>query len=96
METLILNKDSPALNDFLAKRKCKYDIWNETLYNVVWEEDALQLRKQFLLNKKRIENVKEKKEKLFLSHYLRKKLEKLKKEEKEEFKEIDLKEEVKE
>jgi hypothetical protein len=78
METLVLNKDSPALNDFLAKRKMKYDIWNETLYNIVWEEDALLLRKLFINNKKKIEKVKEKKEKPLLSNYLRKKLEKAK------------------
>jgi hypothetical protein len=84
METLVLNKDSPALNDFLERRKMKYDIWNETLYNIVWEEDALQLRKSFLHHKKKIECVKEKKEKPLLSYYLRKKLTKTKKEEEKE------------
>ena len=81
METLVLNKDSPALNDFLGKRKMKYDIWNETLYHIVWEEDALQVRKNFLVQKKKEDYKKnhpcvEKEQKL--SHYLRKKLEKTK------------------
>ena len=78
METLLLNKNSPALNDFLAMRKMKYCIWNETLYNVIWEEDALLLRKNFINNKRKLENVKEKKDKPLLSNYLRKQLESLK------------------
>lgn len=81
METLVLNKDSPALNEFLEKRKMKYDLWNETLYNIVWEEDALQLRKLFIQNKNKVEKVKQIKEKPLLSHYLRRKLKSLKKEE---------------
>jgi hypothetical protein len=78
METLVLNKSSPALNDFLSKRKMKYDIWNETLYHIIWEQDALELRKAFLNNKKKdvykqkhpsIESNEQK-----LSHYIRKKM----------------------
>jgi len=79
METLVLNKDSHALNDFLERRKMKYDIWNETLYHIVWQDDALELRKNFIHNKKRLEkSEKQIKEKPILSHYLRKKLEKAK------------------
>jgi hypothetical protein len=83
METLTLNSQSPALNDFLEKRKMKYDIWNEKIYHVVWEEDALLLRKQFLITKRKMENSKEKKEKPLLSHYLRRKLKNLNKEKEE-------------
>lgn len=78
METLVINKDSPALNDFLPMRKMKYCVWNETLYHVVWEEDALELRKQFSHNlKKVVKKEKEEKEKPVLSYYLRSKLKKL-------------------
>jgi hypothetical protein len=76
METLVLNKDSHALNDFLERRKMKYDVWNETLYHIVWEEDALELRKNFIHNKKQLEKVEKIKEKPILSYYLRKKLKK--------------------
>lgn len=77
METLVLNSESPVLNDFLLQRKMKYAVYNKILYNVIWEEDALQLRKNFINNKRKVE----KKEKPLLSYYLRKKLESLKKEE---------------
>jgi hypothetical protein len=75
METLILHKDSPALNEFLAKRKMKYDVYNKQIYNIVWQDDALEIRKNFIRNKKLLEKS-QKREKEVLSTYLKRKLEK--------------------
>ena len=79
MEILVLTKDSPELNEFLPKRKCKYDVFNETMYQIMWEPSALEVRKEYLTKQKQTKykethpiNKKDN-----LSHYLRKKIEKI-------------------
>ena len=77
METLKLEPNHPAMKEFLTRsRRLKYDQYENTWYKIEWTDEALKLKQDYILNKKK-EKYREThppKEKNELSQYLRSKM----------------------
>ena len=77
METLILDSNHPALNDFLEKpRRLKYDQFNDKWFKIEWTKEALDLKHKKMLDKKKLKYRENHplKEKSKLSSYIKKKM----------------------